>query len=112
MEDGSLKFEEILEIIKRVRPEWKMSHINDCHDKNGKGFVSASVLTFFKDCYLWITFLCEPNTFAYKHVSSEWVGIYSGLIVASPSIFVEYDKHHKICGWSATQAKTCPGCKG
>lgn len=110
MEDESIRFEDVVEVIKKVKPEWNESHlVSERHRCGGEGFVSASIFTFFKYQYLWIVFLREPPyVFAYKVIYPEWIQAYSRLITSSPIIFVEYDKSHRICGWSAAQEKTPP----
>lgn len=110
MEDESIRLEDVMEIVKKIKPEWSDDRIlSEQHHCGGEGFVTASIFTFFKYCYLWIVFLSDPPyTFAFKVIYPEWIQAYSELITASPIVFVEYDKSHRICGWSAAQEKSLP----
>jgi hypothetical protein len=45
---------------------------------------------------------------AFKEVPPEWLEIFSEIIVDSPSIFVEFNRAHRIVEWITHQDKVKP----
>jgi len=102
--------EEVSEILSELQPQLSMER----GMKTGSGRVSESFFVFNKKGrYFWIVILCGRRTFAFKHITPEWVKIYSNLILSSPRVFVEYNINHYITDWAVEQDKVCkPGPKG
>lgn len=98
------EIQEIKDAIGRVKPQWGGYTGRYCE---GKGYASESIFIVQRHRIFWVVLLAT-NTFAYKEVSPEWLETFGTIITASPIIFVEYDKHHKIREWSTIQGKVVP----
>jgi len=96
--------EEVSEILGQLKPQLSMER----GLKNGSGRVSESFFVFNKKGrYFWIVILCGRGTFAFKHITPEWIKIYSNLILSSPIVFVEWNINHYITDWAVEQDKVC-----
>lgn len=97
--------QEIQDAIARIKPEWGSFHHGKCHE--GKGFVTESIFVVERHRIFWVVLL-NIGTFAFKEVSPEWLEIFGVVITSSPTIFVEFVRHHRIVEWAASQPKVLP----
>ena len=102
--DNNENLKEVVEFINLLKPEWNVSaqHIDN---HGGKGFLCESIFAFFRCKNFWIVQLCDGR-FAFKEISSEWIEIVSNIVLESPHIFIQFDRHHRIISWTALQEKT------
>lgn len=73
----------------------------------GKGFIEDSLFIVKHHKIIWAVILFD-GTLAFKEVSPEWLEIFSEIVTDSPSIFVEFDRCHKIIEWVTHQDKVFP----
>lgn len=101
--------EELLQVVQgivgKVKPEWLDKHERHC---SGEGFVGESIFFVGDHRIVWIVYLPDLGTFAFKEVSAEGLEIFAQLILQSPTIFVEYNKYHRIVEWLTFQPKEAP----
>lgn len=102
MEENLEMLNEVVGIANQLKPEWKASAQSCGHA--GSGLASQSVFSFFRYRNLWIVRLCDGRV-VYKEVSAEWLEVVSGIVLNSPLIFVEFDRHNCIISWAAIQEK-------
>ncbi|OPY56180.1 MAG: hypothetical protein A4E55_02201 [Pelotomaculum sp. PtaU1.Bin035] len=96
--------EEVSEILSKLRPQFRM----DRGCKTGNGKVGESIFAFSpKGRYYWVVIVCGTGSFAYKHITPEWIEIYSNLILLSSEVFVEWNINHYITNWAVEQDKIC-----
>jgi len=96
--------EKMKDLIRRMKPGWNTTR---GFVDGGEDFVDESIFSFSHDGNFWLVITCG-GTFAWKEVSSQWVEIFSNLILQSPRVFVEFDFNHKIINWRVLQDKECP----
>ncbi len=96
-------FQEVADSVKCCRPKC------DCrfHGRCGKGFIEDSLFIVKRHKIVWVVILFD-GSLAFKEVTPEWLGIFSDIITDSPSIFVEFDRCHKIVEWITHQDKVLP----
>ncbi|MHB1418168.1 MAG: hypothetical protein ACYCX4_01060 [Bacillota bacterium] len=104
MEDYSPEMQEVLEILRKIKPNWQDDTRGfEC----GSSKVRESIFAFGHHFghYYWITLLYECPFIAFKQITPAWIQAYSNLILASPEVFVEYDKCRRIVEWATAQDK-------
>lgn len=104
-ENLDLSLTEISEFVEKTDPQFSARGAQAC---DGEGFVQESIFFVKKNQIIWIVKLSWPRTFAFKKVSPEFLEVLSEIIVDSPKIFVEFNRHHKIIAWAAIQEKLYP----
>jgi len=94
---------EVLEILGKTKSDMRLTH--HCP---GSGCASESIFSF-SPCgnYYWIVIICKSGTFAFKHITPDWLRTYSNLILSSTQVYVEWNMNHYITGWSVEQDKFC-----
>ncbi|WP_088228104.1 hypothetical protein [Desulfosporosinus sp. FKB] len=75
--------------------------------QGGRGFVEDSLFIVKNHKIIWAVILFD-GAVAFKDVTPEWMEIFSVAIVNSPSIFVEFDRCHKIVEYTLHQDKVLP----
>ncbi len=73
----------------------------------GRGFVEDSLFIVKHHKIIWAVILFD-GTIAFKEVSPEWLEVFSEIVADSPSIFVEFDRCHKIVEYITHQDKILP----
>ncbi|MHB8124420.1 MAG: hypothetical protein ACYDEJ_02045 [Desulfitobacteriaceae bacterium] len=98
-----LELQEVQDSVKCVRPDCVIRHC----PHGGKGFIEDSLFIVRRHRIIWVVILFD-GAVATKEVSPEWLEIFSDIITDSPSIFVEFDRCHKIVEWITFQDKVLP----
>ncbi len=100
-EDSQLS--QVLEILGKIKPESNLAR--HCP---GSGCASESIFSF-SHCgnYYWIVIICDSGTFAFKHISPDWIRTYANLILSSTAVCVEWNMNHYITDWTVEQDKFC-----
>lgn len=96
-------FQEVVDSVKSCRPKCDCQY----HCRGGKGFIEDSLFIVRRHQIFWVVILFD-GSLAFKEVTPEWMEIFSEVITDSPSIFVEFDKCHKIVEWISHQDKVLP----
>ena len=96
-------FQEVQDSIQRCRPD---CGCRPC-PQGGRGFIEDSLFIVKNHKIIWAVILFD-GAFAFKEVSPEFLEIFSEIIADSPSIFVEFDRCHKIVEWVTHQDKVMP----
>ncbi|WP_407312204.1 hypothetical protein [Desulfosporosinus sp. SB140] len=96
-------FQEVQDSVQRCRPNCAC---RPC-PQGGRGFIEDSLFIVKNHRIIWVVILFD-GAFAFKEVSPEWLEIFSEVIMDSPSIFVEFDKCHKIVEYITHQDKVLP----
>jgi hypothetical protein len=94
---------EVQDSFKNVRPNCSFRRC----PQGGKGFVEDSLFVVKRHRIIWVVILFN-GTVATKEVSPEWLEIFSDIVTDSPSVFVEFDRCHKIIEWITHQDKVLP----
>jgi len=94
---------EIQGCVKQCKPKWVFCHC----PKGGQGFIDDSLFIVRRHKIFWVVQLCKTGAIAFREVSPQFMNIFSEIIVGSPRIFVEFDRHHKIINWMTLQDKEC-----
>lgn len=96
-------FQEVQDSVKKCKPNC------DCYPRpnGGRGFIEDSLFIVKHHKIIWAVILFD-GAFAFKEVSPEFLEIFSEIIADSPSIFVEFDRCHRIVEWVAHQDKVLP----
>lgn len=96
-------FQEVQDSVQRCKPNCGCS---PC-PQGGQGFVEDSLFIVKHHKIIWAVILFD-GTVAFKEVTPEFLEVFSEIIADSPSIFVEFDRCHKIVEWVAHQDKVLP----
>ncbi|KLU67562.1 MULTISPECIES: hypothetical protein [Desulfosporosinus] len=96
-------FQDIHDSIRKCRPN---CNCVPC-PQGGLGFVEDSLFIVRNHKIIWAVILFN-GAIAFKEVSPEWMQLFSVIIVNSPSIFVEFDRCHKIVEYTSHQDKVLP----
>lgn len=96
-------FQEVQDSVKRCKPNCGCT---PC-PQGGRGFIEDSLFIVKHHKIIWVVILFG-GAVAFKEVSPEWMEIFSEVITDSPSIFVEFDRHHKIVEYITHQDKVLP----
>lgn len=75
--------------------------------QGGRGFIEDSLFIVRRHKIIWVVILFD-GAVAFKEVSPEWLEIFAEIIMDSPSIFVEFDRCHKIVEFITHQDKVLP----
>ena len=96
-------FQEVQDSVQRCKPNCDCRHC----PQGGRGFIEDSLFIVRRHKIIWTVILFD-GAIAFKEVSPEWLRIFSEIIVDSPSIFVEFDRCHKIVEYVTHQDKILP----
>lgn len=97
------QLEEVQKILVKLKPPLKIAR----QPASGSRLVKHSFFTFSQTgYYYWIVLLCE-DTFAFKRITPYWIKTYSGLVLSSQTVYVEYDINHYITDWYVEESKIC-----
>ncbi|MDH7578707.1 MAG: hypothetical protein QHH75_13035 [Bacillota bacterium] len=100
LEDVSATLEKIMNQSKGL--SFDFDHGKECEP--GKGFVTESLFVATKRAIFWVVIL-KHHKFAFMRVTPEWIKAYGNIILLSPEIFVEFNRHRRIIEWTAEQDK-------
>lgn len=100
---GDEMYNEIEECVKKCKPKWIVCP----RPHGGKGFIEDSLFIVRRHKIVWVVILFD-GALAYKEFSPEMLEVFSEIITESPSIFVEFDRQHKIVEWITHQDKILP----
>lgn len=104
-----MKDHELLEKVQQITQDLGTKWCNHSDDCEGSGFVEDSVFFVRHGLILWIVVLCDSKV-AYIEFTPLALENYSKVILESPSIFVKYNKCHKIEDFVGFQDKKCHDC--
>lgn len=96
-------FQEVQDSVLRCKPNCGCKRC----PQGGQGFVEDSLFIVKHHKIMWAVILFD-GTVAFKEVSPEWLEIFAEVIMDSTSIFVEFDKCHKIVEYVPHQDKVLP----
>lgn len=96
-------FQEVQDSVQRCKPKCGCR----CFPQGGRGFIEDSLFIVKHHKIIWAVILFD-GAVAFKDVSPEWLEIFAEVIMDSPSIFVEFDRCHKIVEYVAHQDKILP----
>jgi len=96
-------FQEVQDSARRCKPSC------GCEPRphGGRGFIEDSLFIVKNHRIIWAVILFD-GAVAYKEVSPEWLEVFSEIVVDSPSIFVEFDRCHRIVEYVTHQDKRLP----
>jgi len=94
---------EIQGCVKQCKPKWVFCHC----PQGGKGLIDDSMFIVRRHKIFWVVQLCKTGAMAFREVSSQFMDIFSEVIVGSPRIFVVFDRCHRIIEWTTIQDKEC-----
>ena len=96
-------FQEVQDWVQQCKPNCSCKHC----PQGGQGFIEDSLFIVKNHKIIWAVILVN-GTVALKEVSPEWLKIFADIVSDSPSIYVVFDRCHKIVEWITRQDKVFP----